>query len=351
MNAGRARAITGVILATLTPATAFGQDVRGSVTSQAEGKPVPGAFVSLLDARGEPVASFLTDAEGTFRLRARSAGEYALRVRMIGFSTFTAPSFQLAAGEARVVPLTLSTEPISLAGITVSGERVCRFDAAEAAGAAALWDEAAKALEVLSWTDAADVLSFRIELTRRVTERGTGRFIQQDTDTVESVGARPFAVGDAETLFELGFVLPGADGGAVYYGPDAEMLLSERFLETHCFRTKRKDDEIGLEFEPKPDRGVTDLKGVLWLDQRTARLLRVEFSFAGGRAVTTGAGGDVEFRRLADGRWIIQRWRLRAPIVSGDPFSGRGSRLLGHEEAVGEVVEVSAATTRLRRPR
>jgi hypothetical protein len=330
-----------VIAAVLCPPPLAAQAIRGRVLAAADGAPVVGAFVSLLDGGGEVAASFLTDEAGSFRVRGRSAGPHTLRVRMIGFAAHTSATFELAGGETITRTLTLSTEPISLEGITASGERVCRFDASEAVGAAALWEEATKALEALAWTASRETLTYRIALSRRVSEQGTGRLIQEEADTLRSVGARPFSVGDPDSLFEHGFVLPGPGGGPVYYGPDAEMLLSPRFLETHCFRVVGDGDEIGLEFEPKPGRAVTDLEGVIWLDRHSGHLRRVEFSFEGGRAVTTGSGGEVHFRRLGDGRWIIQRWRLRAPIVSGDPFSRRRhSPLIAFDEATGEVVEV-----------
>lgn len=327
--------------ALLCPTVLGAQAVRGRVLAS-DGEPVAGAFVSLLDTTDAVIASFLTDEAGSYRVRARSPGRHALRVRMIGFTTHEGPAFELAAGETLTRTLTLTTEPISLEGITASAERVCRFDEAEAAGAATLWEEATKALEVLAWTASREALAFRLALARRVTEAGTGRLIQEAADTVRSVGARPFAVGDPDSLLENGFVLPGPGGGPVYYGPDAEMLLSARFLGTHCFRVERDGDDVGLAFEPKPDREVTDLEGVIWLDRSTGLLRRVDFSFRGGRAVTTGARGEVRFRRLSDGRWIIQHWRLRAPIVSGDAFSRIGhSRLIAFDEATGTVVEVT----------
>ncbi len=41
-----------------------------------------------------------------------------------------------------------------------------------------------------------------------------------------------------------GFVRPSGDGGYDYFGPDASVLLSDQFLDTHCFRLS-VDPETG----------------------------------------------------------------------------------------------------------
>ena len=83
------------------------------------------------------------------------------------------------------------------------------------------------------------------------------------------VFATPFRALAVENLLRNGFVRPD-DEGSFYYAPDAGILLSDPFLDTHCMSLEEGKDEaeglIGLSFEPTEDRGVTDISGVLWLD-------------------------------------------------------------------------------------
>jgi hypothetical protein len=59
------------------------QLVRGELIDSVAGSPVAAAIVSLVDASGEEHVRLLTDAMGRFRVRAPSAGEYRLRVRIV----------------------------------------------------------------------------------------------------------------------------------------------------------------------------------------------------------------------------------------------------------------------------
>ena len=57
----------------------------------------------------------------------------------------------------------------------------------------------------------------------------------------------------AEDLLESGFIRRVDDGGFDYFGPDASVLLSDAFLDTHCFRLVAREDlpeAVGLAFDP-----------------------------------------------------------------------------------------------------
>ena len=69
--------------------------------------------------------------------------------------------------------------------------------------------------------------------------------------------------------------MPGGD--LQYSAPDARVLLSDEFLDTHCFRiaeAQNGDGRIGLAFEPLEDSPLRDIEGVLWIDRSTAMLSR-----------------------------------------------------------------------------
>ena len=64
---------------------------------------------------------------------------------------------------------------------------------------------------------------------------------------------RPFVTPLADVLHEEGYVVPDtlAPPAWIYYAPDAEVLLSDAFLENHCFQVLPPEEErVGLAFRP-----------------------------------------------------------------------------------------------------
>ena len=85
----------------------------------------------------------------------------------------------------------------------------------------------------------------------------------------------PFESRPAEDLIENGFVQrDGRD--FLYYAPDASVLLSDAFLDTHCFKmvaSRNEEGLVGLGFEPTGDeKSVPDIQGTMWLHPETAEL-------------------------------------------------------------------------------
>jgi hypothetical protein len=107
----------------------------------------------------------------------------------------------------------------------------------------------------------------------------------------------------------------------VYYAPDAEVLLSDEFLDTHCFRLAEgsdRPDVVGLEFEPLERRGaVPDIGGTLWLDRETAELRWLDYTYYNLDLPVRSAGarGMVEFQRMPAGTWIVPAWWIEMPII------------------------------------
>ena len=100
------------------------------------------------------------------------------------------------------------------------------------------------------------------------------------------------------------------------------MLLSDAFLDTHCFKLQSGEREgralIGLTFEPLGNRRLTDVSGVLWLDQATARLLSIEYRYTNLREgpADHDAGGDLTLVNLPNGTWIVKEWSIRMPVIT-----------------------------------
>jgi hypothetical protein len=97
------------------------------------------------------------------------------------------------------------------------------------------------------------------------------------------------------------------------------VLLSDDFLDTHCFRMVRAEKDrpgaVGLGFEPVKGRRVPEIKGTLWVDRGSAELRMLDYEYVNVPSAvrTPGLGGRSEFARLATGDWIIKDWYIRLP--------------------------------------
>src|SRR5207245_343222 len=108
---------------------------------------------------------------------------------------------------------------------------------------------------------------------------------------------RAFRSLPAAVLASDGYVVSDSSG-VTFYAPDADVLLSDSFVNGHCFRfepaPKDAKNLIGVSFEPASDRrGMRDIEGTLWLDQRSAELEFLDFRYTNlpAAAQSTGAGG------------------------------------------------------------
>jgi hypothetical protein len=349
--------LTFCLLFVLAPAAAA-QTVRGTLLHDVTDAPAAGALITLLDAAGQSQARTLTDADGRFELTARRAGDYVLRVERIGFALTERPVYGLAAGEARDLTVRAATSPIHLEGLVAVGKRRRQCAQRPEAGseAAALWEEARKALSAAAVTEQQRGLlyehaRYETELHPRTLDiagehhRHTGR------------ARRPFHSLPLEQLLADGFVQQ-TDSGTVYYSPDAEVLLSDEFLDSHCFRVVEPGDDmsgvlIGLSFEPA-QRRAPGIRGTLWLNRHTAELRFVEFEYPSPAPgiPSTNLGGRVEFMSLPSGEWIVRRWWIRTPrlalqqvrTATGQPIERHA--LTGIVEHGGEVLAVLTRTGR-----
>ncbi|MFL5381784.1 MAG: carboxypeptidase regulatory-like domain-containing protein [Longimicrobiaceae bacterium] len=340
------------------PAALAAQAVSGTVVDAQSGAPLPGALVSLVSSDGQARARALSDDAGRFSLRAPATGRYQLRAERIGYAAATSPPLELAAGQTTTYRLAASAERLQLQAIVATGggdSRRCTVRPRAGEETAALWDEARKALQAAVATREQYPYLFRTERRIRVLDAVTLGVRRELVEPTERVSESPYVAVSPERLAEHGYV--EKVGNTVHFhAPDAGILLSEPFLETHCFRGRRGDGEhpgmVGLAFEPVRSGRWADVAGVLWLDARTAELRTLEYRYtAGSRSplVPGRAGGRVEFRRLPNGAWIVNRWRILMPsqqaavmsYATPIPSSQAMRATIGEE--TGQVVEVRSA--------
>jgi hypothetical protein len=310
------------LVALLDPCTAAAQTVRGDVVEQGSGRPIGGALVVLLDGEARQVAGSLTDPQGRFVIQAPGAGDYRLRAERIGHGNALSATFHAAAGAEIERRLVAPVEVISLQGVVATASRRCQVRPGEAVQTQALWEEARKALNATVWAQGEALFQFRLAEYSRELEAETGRVRRQDLRTTVSATSTPYVSAPPEELATAGYVQP--DGGElVYFAPDAEHLLSEQFLDGHCFGvvigSGVRAGQVGLAFEPLRGRRLPDIAGTLWLDRETAYLRDLEYRYTGvtlpAGARARDVGGSLTFERLPNGAWIVQRWQIRMPVV------------------------------------
>jgi len=315
---------------------AAAQELRARLLDAVSRQPLGGVYATLeavAPASGERGPSALSDNTGWVRIRAPEPGRYRLRLERPGYENHATPEFVLDSSVVRefLVP----ARPIELPALTARGRRQCGRMAD--AAAATLWEEIRKALAVSSWTARESSTRYVVREYRQRLDVRTHEVLEErnSNEVVRTVGS-PFASLGARDLAERGFIRTAAGGGYEYYGPDSDVILSDWFRDRHCFRTLAGDDPtlVGLAFEPGPGAPTFDIAGVLWLDRSSLAFHYLEYHYS---RLPTGldsreAGGEVHFERLADGRWIVRSWWIRAP-VAGEAAPGARPSVVALEQA------------------
>ena len=335
----------GAILFVTAPLGA--QAITGTLVESETGAPVEGAAVILLSRDGERLDWRLTNATGRFDFRTPGPGTYLLQADRIGHARVLSDPIPIDRGVTVVYRLETPLEAIILAGIEVESSRRCEVRPGQGRSTATVWEEARKALEATSRTSSLSVYRYMI----RRYERGLdarGRRVRSEQSRIlrGQVLASPFRSLDVENLLENGFVRPDGEG-SIYYAPDADVLLSDAFLDTHCMSLAEGEDEaeglLGLSFEPTEDRGVPDIRGVLWLDPANAELQWLDYRYEFLDVPNSERlGGRIRFHGLPNGTWIVREWYIRTPLLQATYGRRRVQpRLVGLREEGGLVVRVN----------
>ena len=293
--------------------------VRGSVVDSATSRPVSDFTVQLIDSAGASVAAALAQPGGRFTLHAPAAGMYRLRVLRTGFRRTQTPPFRVGADETVERAVTMPQISVALAGIRIVGEQRCENMPDGGEAIATVWDEARKAVQAVQLTGSEQRLRMYVrEYTRSVSLRDDEITNEQSSER-QGLSANPYMSPDAASLARDGYVQRRPDG-TWYYAPDAAALLSDAFVGTHCFHLQNDavtgDSLIGIAFEPVRRRPPPDIRGVLYVDRRSAELRELRYAYTSlpAAAGEHDFGGRVTFQRVPGGGWIIREWLVRGPM-------------------------------------
>ena len=273
--------------------------------------------------------SALTDDEGRFLFRPRGLGVFSVRAEMIGRKSQVSAPVRVRGPGSHSVTLRLPVSAIAIPGIRVEADKECVLRPQEGLEVARVWGEAKLALRIQEWTQQEGLYRFRVEAYERDLDPNTLAVGAENRRVTRGVARNPIVSLPAEDLMAGGFMRPAKGGGYAYFAPDANVLLSDEFLDSHCFRlTSREDrpDALGLAFEPVHRSGQSDIAGTFWLHQKTAHLQFLEFSYTGlpWKEAEGAARGRVVFEALPNGAWIVRRWWIRMPEMVQDLNLARG---------------------------
>ena len=336
--------VTALVLASAAGVTA--QTVLIRVVDGEAARPMFGALAYLEDASGQTARNALTDERGRALFVGIAPGRYRVRVEMIGMATASTELFDIAAGTTVSEDLRLESSAIQLDGLEVELEAGrCRVrPGGEGLVVAEVWEEARKALSAASFTDQRGSYRYETMKYERQIDRGTGVILSEEQSRRDGYMRTPFESLPAEELAMNGFVQE-AGREFVYYAPDATVLLSDEFLDTHCFRmadSRNENGLIGLGFEPTgDDKTVPDIQGVMWLDPETAELKWLEFryTYLDEEMTSPEVGGRVDFQRMPDGTWIVPEWWIRMPVMTTQTdFQGRARAYIARYHQTGGLV-------------
>lgn len=316
--------VAAALVCTPTPPVSA-QVVRGHVVDGVTQAPISGAFILLLDSAGTRRGGVLSGEGGSYILPVPGAGRYTLRADRIGYASATSDTLKLEAGRTLVYRFEISIQPIDLVGMQVTGRGRCRVSREMGAQTSLLWDEVHKALSIALWGDRERGVPFQTKIWSRARDIVSLEVLGDTVHLASGYGRTPFASESAQSLGAKGYIRRLADGSYMFYGVDAQTLLSDDFVAGHCFRVEKagegQEGLVGLGFEPIHRSGQADIVGTLWVDRATSELRYLDFKYdripMAGNLPTEPFGGRVYFRRLGNGDWVVQRWWLRMPQSVG----------------------------------
>jgi hypothetical protein len=333
----------------LVPGLVAAQSLRGRVLDQTR-HPLIGALIEVRDSAGRPLPTTVTAASGGFMVPLPGPGSYRYRVAAIGFVPRPFETVRIPADGLVLADLVLQTMTMRLPDlIAVGGNRHCGKSGVSDDIFSRVLESAHTALDVMEATIRSHQVSFEVARINTRTQYGILTNFEVADTTLQTMSRWPIQSIEPDTLRLLGFgrlLAPGDENTREYYGPDARVLFSDWFLETHCFKIDRPDrrhpsDSLHLRFAPARKSKIIDISGDLVLDPHNLSLLQFTFTHTNlpNWMPDGSAGGEMQFTRLKSGLWIARTWAIWAPAPAFG-FDSRRYLVAGDVETHGWVLRV-----------
>jgi hypothetical protein len=275
-------------------------------------------------------------------------------------------TLDLSEPEVMELEFALEIDPVQLPGMTAFGDVTCPIP-----------DDPERVVQLIEEVRSALASRSRPTLTiryeRRVLELGTHHHLYDDNpwdrEWARELALDTVSLRTDEPLEDLGllgsesagFIQLGFEGGEALFAyhflaPSVEMIVSEPFVDTHCFDVtpeRATDGWLGLSYTPKGNASTEfDVEGVLWVSHQPNQLPWIEFNFTQFPPAPTGAplestidsnrhlrdvragrvpmypfprelvkpderfGGRLEWRLHDPGVWLPALVEIRSPVVS-----------------------------------
>ncbi len=306
----------------LAGTTARAQELRGTLLLPDSTTPVASAIVeAVLVADPATRVRALSGARGDFALHLRQPGPWRITVLRIGYFPMSLGEMTVSDGEVRRERIVLTSGAVRLAQLNIEDAALCGRTAESGALVATLLSQARTALAstLLSSGDGRATSEWQAFSVH--TDRLGTPITPMQVERFEGQTDRPFGTVPPDVLARDGY-LWDREAEVHFLAPDAAVLLSERFVDSHCYGLapahEEFEDWIGVTFRPAQDRrNIVDVKGTLWLDKETNELRRLDFNYTNlpNRFERAEPRGRVEFARLPTGVHVVRRWELRMPRV------------------------------------
>ena len=318
-----------IALAVFTTAVShevLSQEISGIARVAGSALPLPGTSILLVDKSGTIVRGTLTTADGHFVLTVPSTGQFRVKARRMGFAPDSSAELHIGpSSELRFDPA-LKPVMVRLQSVTVQATQRCEINPTSDLAVFDLWNAAQNALTATIAAIGSGRHAYRLQRFVQEVEPASSQVIQGSLLHFRAATTEPYYSLSPDSLAKVGFASVERDS-SVYFAPDARTLTSEAFARTHCLRAVRdsaRPEELGLAFRPVSPINLVDVSGVLWIHRASGELRALEYHYEApassrGRVLPRGirlANGQIDYRRLGNGIWIVDRWVIRVPIQS-----------------------------------
>ncbi len=321
-----------------------GQGIQVTLVEERSRVAVPG-LVSVLSLDGATVARALTNPSGYVMIPV-PPGRYIVEGARIGFFGARSDTLTVVEGSAVILRLGMPMDQVMLPEVVTEARRSECSVRDRSPDLQTVWEEARKVLATVVLTR--EQLHPTLEVVRFERTRGPLGALVSEREVARRRGpGNPYHTLTPSELLDGGFSRTTGDQ-TMFYAPDADLLLSDDFLATHCFGLTADParGRIGLTFTPMPSRTQTGIAGTLWMNRAEGELEEVEFEYVKAPYPynRTRATGVVRFARMPRLGWIVGEWEIRMPKVAQVRQRIVGAQLEEREVVVGSL-EVGGVAT------